>query len=383
MILLTTPTDALQVVTGAAATVNVHVTWVDTNTGAGTITPGRTNTAISTAATTSVAGAPAAGVQRNVKTLHIRNTHATLSCDTTVQHTDGTIVAQLYKRTLAPGEMLEYTDQGGFSQGVFGNVLEDVPQGCQLVVATGTSISLLPKNGFKVKIQGVLYDIGGGVTATITSCFLNGAAAQILLPSTTYNVYLFINAGVPTMDFSTTGHSRDASSGNKGVEIKTGDSSRSLIGKIFTTGTTGSPTIGDTTYNRNCISWFQRMQRVVIGQAVNAAASVTSGFQNIDMTNIGSFLTWGDEEIDFDLAGTVYCDTAGMIAYSNLSVDAGGTNPLIGNNQGSAPASGSFVPVSGTGMARLSEGRHYINVQGYVSAGTGTWNCGGTATFHG
>jgi hypothetical protein len=114
MLLLTSPNDRLQIITSAAAIVHAHASWVDTDTGAGTIAPGRTNTAVSAAATTSVAGAPNAGVQRNVRTLHIRNADATLSCDVTVQHTDGTVVAQLYKRTLGANDTLEYTDQNGF-----------------------------------------------------------------------------------------------------------------------------------------------------------------------------------------------------------------------------------------------------------------------------
>jgi hypothetical protein len=121
MLLLTSPNDRLQVVTSVAATVHVHTSWVDTNTSSGAVTPGRTNTIITTAATTAVAGGgPAAGVQRNVKTLHVRNIAGAPTCDVTVQHTDGTIVVQLYKCTLAGNDALEYTDQGGFSSAISG-----------------------------------------------------------------------------------------------------------------------------------------------------------------------------------------------------------------------------------------------------------------------
>jgi microcystin-dependent protein len=114
MLLLTSTTDALQIVTSAAAALSVHASWVDTNTSTGAVTPGRTNSSIAAAATTSVAGSPASGVQRNVKTLHIRNNDASLVDNITVQHTDGTNVAQLYKRAMNPGDILEYTDQAGF-----------------------------------------------------------------------------------------------------------------------------------------------------------------------------------------------------------------------------------------------------------------------------
>ena len=115
MLLLTSVNDRLQIVTSSVADIDVHASWVDTS--AGVITPGRTNTAIALTTTTSVAGAPAASTQRNVKTLHVRNKHASLACDVTVQHTDGTIVAQLYKATLSAGDALEYTDQAGFGGG--------------------------------------------------------------------------------------------------------------------------------------------------------------------------------------------------------------------------------------------------------------------------
>jgi len=114
MLLLTSTSDQLQLVTSSTANIDVHATWVDTL--SSTITPGRTNTNISTASTSSVSGSPAASTQRNVKTLHVRNRHASLSCDVTVQHTDGSTLVRLYKTTLYAGGMLQMTDQGGFVQ---------------------------------------------------------------------------------------------------------------------------------------------------------------------------------------------------------------------------------------------------------------------------
>jgi len=114
MILLTSVNDQLQLVSDSAAAVDVHATWVDTVTSSGAITPGRTNTHIAAAATTSVTGSPAASTQRNMKTLHVRNKDAALSVNLDVKHTDGTTVAQLYHASLKPGDAMEYTDQGGF-----------------------------------------------------------------------------------------------------------------------------------------------------------------------------------------------------------------------------------------------------------------------------
>jgi hypothetical protein len=114
VLLLGGTSDLLRVVTGQAVNVAVHASYVDNNTSTGAITPGRTNTAISTATTTTVTGSPAASTIRNVKTLHVRNTHASSAVDVTVNHTDGTTSVDLYKVTLAAGESLAYIEGVGF-----------------------------------------------------------------------------------------------------------------------------------------------------------------------------------------------------------------------------------------------------------------------------
>ena len=82
--------------TGAAVTLDVHASYLDYN---GTdVTPGRKNTAITTAATTDVVGPPGASTYRNVRSLKIRNRHATLSVLVTVLHTDGTTVVELFEK---------------------------------------------------------------------------------------------------------------------------------------------------------------------------------------------------------------------------------------------------------------------------------------------
>src|SRR4030067_324160 len=98
MILLTSTSDKIQVITGQAVTVSVHASYVDYDGSA--ITPGRLNTAISTATTTDVVPSPGASVSRNLKTLSVRNKHASLTVTVTIQHTDGTTVIELDKRVL-------------------------------------------------------------------------------------------------------------------------------------------------------------------------------------------------------------------------------------------------------------------------------------------
>jgi hypothetical protein len=112
MILLTSTSDKIRVVTAQAVTVDVHASWVDYNGSA--VAPGRLNSAITTATTTDVVPSPGSGVQRNLKTLSVRNKHATSTVTVTVQHTDGTTVAELDKRVLGPGSSLLYDEGQGF-----------------------------------------------------------------------------------------------------------------------------------------------------------------------------------------------------------------------------------------------------------------------------
>ena len=113
MLLLASTSDIIRIVTDSAATVDVHASWVNLN--GSTQTPGRTNTAISTATTTTVVAAPASSSDyKNVRRLTVRNRHASTSVTVTVQHFDGTTSIELDKRVLGPGQSLMFTDDAGW-----------------------------------------------------------------------------------------------------------------------------------------------------------------------------------------------------------------------------------------------------------------------------
>jgi hypothetical protein len=104
-------TEKIQVVTGSAADVEVHVSYVDNN--AGTITPaGDVPTNITTATTTDIVPAPGASIQRNVGEISLFNNHGSTSTTITVQVTDGTDTAVLWKGTLAAGEAVVFDETG-------------------------------------------------------------------------------------------------------------------------------------------------------------------------------------------------------------------------------------------------------------------------------
>ena len=112
MLNLVLTTDKLQLVTSAAVTVDVHASFADLS--GTTVTPGKQNTAISTAATTDIVASPGASTVRNVKTLHIRNKHASSPVDVTVVYDANATDYELHKATLNAGNMLEYVEGLGF-----------------------------------------------------------------------------------------------------------------------------------------------------------------------------------------------------------------------------------------------------------------------------
>lgn len=115
MIVLTATTDKLQLVTGAAASLDVSAFFVDRDQSTGAVgAADRQLTAITTATTTDIVAAPASGKTRNVKQLHVRNKHATASCDVTVLFDANATDYEIYKVTLRAGDALEYIEGVGF-----------------------------------------------------------------------------------------------------------------------------------------------------------------------------------------------------------------------------------------------------------------------------
>lgn len=185
--LLLASTDKLEVVTGQSGSIDVHVSYVDID-AAGAVTPSRANTAISTATTTDVSGSPAGGSTRNVKTVNIRNKHASSSMDVTVRHTITATAAELHKATLLAGEALLYVEGVGFyelaaSTPVLGGVGTPATASQSLTAAspnvvTGTLVSLPTSNlkvGSRFRFNMGLVKTAAG-TATWTAVVKYGTA---------------------------------------------------------------------------------------------------------------------------------------------------------------------------------------------------------------
>lgn len=116
MLLLIGTTDKLELVTDAAVTVDVHVSYVDaTKSTAVVIDNDSQETAISTATTTEICAAAGAGTTaRNVKTINIHNKDATLAVNVTIQKDISATKYVLRKYTLLAGETAQYIEGVGW-----------------------------------------------------------------------------------------------------------------------------------------------------------------------------------------------------------------------------------------------------------------------------
>lgn len=104
----------VRVVTSSTADIDVQASVVDHTTATEVFRAKAQNTLITTATTTTIVSTPSSGDTRNVKWISIRNAHASNSNTVTVEMTDGTTAVELFKVTLAAGEVLVLNDAGAW-----------------------------------------------------------------------------------------------------------------------------------------------------------------------------------------------------------------------------------------------------------------------------
>jgi hypothetical protein len=207
LILAAGTTDKVQLITSAAATVDVHASYIDHTTATDDLVAGRQVTAITTATTTDIVATPGAGVVRNVKTIHVRNRHATLATDVTILIDVSATDYELYKATLAAGEGLEYVEGVGFFHLKPAGKLDKMLVTSADVVRTDTAWG---------DITGLTWPVEAGKTYAffvwvifLTNATTTGARFAVNGPAITYLRYNGVGPllGSPTASATfTTGH---------------------------------------------------------------------------------------------------------------------------------------------------------------------------------
>src|SRR5262252_5269653 len=115
-IVLAESTDTLELVTSAAASLEVNVTYIDASDPAGPVPGGakKQNTVIHSVTTTAILAASAEGMRRHVKQIIVRNNDPVASNDVTLRFSRNAASSELQKQTLLPGAALVYIEGVGF-----------------------------------------------------------------------------------------------------------------------------------------------------------------------------------------------------------------------------------------------------------------------------
>lgn len=230
-----------------------------------------------------------------------------------------------------------------------------VPNHGRLSFVDATHLSFLPYNGDRIKINGLTYQIpstGNGIVGLTTiGVFVNGTPGTNLVANQVYNVYAFINGGVITGEFSTSTHSRSSTPGNEGVETKSGDNTRTLIGKIATN---ASGQFQDVSNARYVFSWFNRRTLSLGGATVPGTGTSATTNVELDASARVFFLSWGDEAVLLQLGGN------GNTTGNGFTVGVGIDNVQYGTGGLCQPVSGSGWQIaSSSASVTIGEGSHY------------------------
>lgn len=212
--LLTSTSDIIRVTTSTTAPLDVQASWADITTTA--FAPGRTNTKISSAATTTIVASPGASTQRQLKSLVIQNIDSSNSNVITVEHFDGTNAVEVYSRTLLAGESVEYDGTKWMPYNAAGipiSIAQSTPTDIQIFTTPGANTWTKPTSFTPKFVRVILYGAGGGggagaslATAVVAkggagggggACTIKDFLASDLASTVTVTVGAGGNAGTP------------------------------------------------------------------------------------------------------------------------------------------------------------------------------------------
>lgn len=240
---------------------------------------------------------------------------------------------------------------------------------CQLRYVGATEIRLYPVGGNLVRVAGKAVELPAvGVAAANTAVTVNGVAGQNLAANTTYLVAL---GATGALEFWTlgTGHARDTTAGNIGVEVIAGQPAKSLVGMVTTN---ASAQFADSPAFRGVISWFNL--RGIPGAGLSTGGTTTASPTFVELNTVcrATFLTWAHQAVDVRVVGQGSNGTNGLSVAAGVGIDGAFT----GTSGGAfTPTGGQASFTGGFHTAFLAEGPHIITPMGTVGApgGLGTF----------
>jgi hypothetical protein len=231
-----------------------------------------------------------------------------------------------------------------------------IPFGQVRLALSGSNLLLSPYQGNLLTINRRPHVIAAGGLAL---------APTGLTASTLYYIYA---TETPALEASTTGHVTDPSTG---IEVKSGDPTRTLVGMAFTDGT---PSWNDSATKRNVASWFNRQTKRGANKFTATRTVTSSTFVEVNSEIRIEFVVWPDEAVYYAVGGCVF-PTSGAAETIATSVGFDGTT----QNRSSFIFNPSTVaqqdwPIGlSAWQDGLSEGHHYATVLGKTNTSTASW----------
>lgn len=224
---------------------------------------------------------------------------------------------------------------------------------CRFVYVSQTECRLMPCNGNGLIINGRQYRIDpAGIPLSPSG----------LVPAQTYYAYAkdngFGGMALEPLLASANGHS----AGADGVEIKTGDRSRTLVGMFWLDGDVKF--LSSSTFDF-VASWFNQTDKMVTNIVNN---STTASIDAPLTGNIG-LLTWGSTLLSGEYLGRV-SNTA--IAFSSANIHVGGIVAAGMSVINRTPGDASMI-LSLNRVKSISDGPMYSDVWGAVTNGAGSY----------
>jgi hypothetical protein len=160
------------------------------------------------------------------------------------------------------------------------------PANCRLQVDSTSQLSLQRFKGAYIPLK-----IAGEWEAKLIPSTVPTLANTGLTAATLYYIYAFDDSGTLTLEASTTAHATDA---DTGVEIKSGDASRTLVGKVFLDAGTPGTFVNSIT-KRWCLNWFNRRGLDMLGVFTTSRSGVGNPYAEVHSEIRIQFLAWADE----------------------------------------------------------------------------------------
>jgi hypothetical protein len=198
--------------------------------------------------------------------------------------------------------------------------------------------------------------------------YVGGVGSTSVAASTTYYIYLWNTSGTWVLDAETGGHATDSSTG---IEIKSGDNTKTLVGMINTDGSKKVYTGGKivTTDDINTVAtWDNRIPTITqCGFSTNRTSTSSSGQSEINSENRCYFMSWGDgATFSSDQSG--YVNNAAGVAKTWVTRDAVGSN-IISTSGWLQPNAGQAMLLVAPAAFVPPEGYHYTVTSVQVDPG--------------